>query len=479
MSFKELVPFEQFVATYAPVTRPYLYTCYYGDWRDTTYYLRDTLQLTFLPPSGAFAHWIHCSTGRLCTDPTVPHSNPGIVLDNVDCLSLLQRPNLTSLSAAAVERLAIESLTHPGVHWTTSVYVLLHVSIFVYVRLRIDRPSVYKGSERSEASLSRSISLSVSTASTVTPGGVFSRRSLSQYEEAVEVAYSPEGHVPSPPDWPGSYTARMKNGWSRCSANYVFNTTTVFEASYRSWRSGCWLSQANHIFKRLQITSNLEDYVLVFHVSFRLSISSVIGDPPPGYLFLCPREDFRTGPRFRWPELPTYWSLDPAGLERLSAEEAVHLGFPCLQLTTTVYGNSWDTSVYDGLHEFHRGKGFDPDSQDIALYRGDPLFRLSTDSDPPFAHVDELSEAEIAKGNDAQRSIHENCRSGDGLADESDAKEDEIYGEPRQENTPEAHRQSIVQTTPSGFVRVLRALQHGLANEIENMGADPISPYLV
>jgi hypothetical protein len=178
----------------------------------------------------------------------------------------------------------------------------------------------------------------------------------------------------------------------------------VFEASYRSWRSGRWLSQANHIFKRLQITSNLEDYgthplplcgiawrptlqtVLVFHVSFRLSISSVIGDPPPGYLFLCPREDFGTGPRFRWPELPAYWSLDPAGLERLSAEEAVHLGFPCLQLTTTVYGNSWDTSVYDGLREFHRGKGFDPDSQDIALYRGDPLFRLSTDSDPPFAH---------------------------------------------------------------------------------------------
>ncbi|KAJ7936128.1 hypothetical protein B0H13DRAFT_2304200 [Mycena leptocephala] len=39
--------------------------------------------------------------------------------------------------------------THPGVRWTTSVYVLLHVSIFVYVRLRIDRPSVYKGSERS------------------------------------------------------------------------------------------------------------------------------------------------------------------------------------------------------------------------------------------------------------------------------------------------------------------------------------------
>jgi hypothetical protein len=82
------------------------------------------------------------------------------------------------------------------------------------------------------------------------------------------------------------------------------------------------------------------------------------------------------------------------------------------------------------------------------------------------------------------------------LADESDAKEDEIYGEPRQENSknthavrllvltmrssaPEAHRQSIVQTAPSGFVRVLRALQHGLANEIENMGADPISPYLV
>ncbi|KAJ6555908.1 hypothetical protein B0H19DRAFT_1292742 [Mycena capillaripes] len=54
-------------------------------------------------------------------------------------------------------------------------------------------------------------------------------------------------------------------------------------------------------------------------------------------------ENFRTGPfSFRWPECPAYWSLDPLGLERLTAEEATELGFPSLRLNTTVLTQSWD-----------------------------------------------------------------------------------------------------------------------------------------
>ncbi|KAJ7917711.1 hypothetical protein B0H13DRAFT_1485498, partial [Mycena leptocephala] len=71
-----------------------------------------------------------------------------------------------------------------------------------------------------------------------------------------------------------------------------------------------------------------------------------------------------------------YWSFDPAGVECLSAHEARQLGFPSLELTIDFGGRSWDASVYVNLHQFHRGKGFDPDSQDIARHLGHTLFQL-------------------------------------------------------------------------------------------------------
>ncbi|KAJ7153842.1 hypothetical protein C8R46DRAFT_897824, partial [Mycena filopes] len=83
---------------------------------------------------------------------------------------------------------------------------------------------------------------------------------------------------------------------------------------------------------------------------------------------------------------PAYWSLDPSGVERLSTEEATRLGFPPLELTTKVWGMSWDASVYDGLRQFHQAKGFNPESQDVARHLGYPLYQLSEEVDPLFAH---------------------------------------------------------------------------------------------
>ncbi|KAJ7486418.1 hypothetical protein B0H11DRAFT_1621890, partial [Mycena galericulata] len=98
---------------------------------------------------------------------------------------------------------------------------------------------------------------------------------------------------------------------------------------------------------------------------------------PAGYLFVCPVDGFQTGPTtFRWPGCPAYWSLDPSGAERLSADEAERLGFPSIKIATDVTVNSWDSSVYTGLRKFQQGKGFDPDSQDIARHLGYPLYRL-------------------------------------------------------------------------------------------------------
>jgi hypothetical protein len=125
----------------------------------------------------------------------------------------------------------------------------------------------------------------------------------------------------------------------------------------------------------------------VENVYFELRISVATKDPPPGYLFLCPGLDFQPGPSsFCQPDCPAYWSLDPSGVERLTPEEAVDCGFPSLRFQTTVLGTFWAGSVYAGLRQFHRAKGFDPDSQDIALHLEEPLFILSSEMDPPFAH---------------------------------------------------------------------------------------------
>lgn len=122
-------------------------------------------------------------------------------------------------------------------------------------------------------------------------------------------------------------------------------------------------------------------------LEFCLEIPGKIGNSPSGYLFICPVGHLQTGATsFGWPACPAYWSLDPCGAERLSVEEAMHLGFPALELTTKVEGLSWDATVYAGLREIHEAKGFDPDSQDVALDEGYPLYQVSNETEALFAH---------------------------------------------------------------------------------------------
>ncbi|KAJ6518024.1 hypothetical protein C8R47DRAFT_3663 [Mycena vitilis] len=181
------------------------------------------------------------------------------------------------------------------------------------------------------------------------------------------------------------YGVVMQNGWVR----YHFHEgLPVLPALFwfGSWNGfneqDCesWLSQANHIFSRLQITTHLEDYGVVTEVEYRIHIPPK--DLPAGYLFLCPTADFKTGPSsFRWPECPAYWSLDATGIERLSTEEANRLGFPSIQLETLIFLASWDAGVYAGLRQFHQAKGFDPDSQNVARHLGHQLFQFTNDDD--------------------------------------------------------------------------------------------------
>ncbi|KAJ7775403.1 hypothetical protein B0H16DRAFT_1756734 [Mycena metata] len=225
-------------------------------------------------------------------------------------------------------------------------------------------------------------------------------------------------------------------------------------------------------------------------------------------------EDFQTGrTSFRWPKRPAYWSLDPEGLEGLSVEEAERLGFPPFQLATTVVGKSWNASVYAGLRRFHQAKGYDPDSQEVAIHLGLPLVQLSRDADSPFAHVDDWIDERPDEEVMDRDQEHEESPFANHEEDEecsvcdSDSKESSTEGnngrvdghleacaQPRKVQQEQmGHNSSSMDqgmhttpqianehTTAGGFIRrFFRRLERGLVTETDNVDSDPISPFLI
>ncbi|KAJ7500910.1 hypothetical protein B0H11DRAFT_2275640 [Mycena galericulata] len=158
-------------------------------------------------------------------------------------------------------------------------------------------------------------------------------------------------------------------------SNNVADTTISLEINCE--RPESWLSQANRISERLNVTSNKENYALVKSVTFELFVKPDF--VPRGYLFVCPPEDFGVPgtSSFRWPHCPAYWSFDRTGAERLSMEAANCHGFPPFELRTRMKLLSWDDSDYTGLREFHESWGFNPDSQDVARHLGDLIYKVS------------------------------------------------------------------------------------------------------
>ncbi|KAJ7758907.1 hypothetical protein B0H14DRAFT_387878 [Mycena olivaceomarginata] len=171
-------------------------------------------------------------------------------------------------------------------------------------------------------------------------------------------------------------------------------------------------------------------------------VSPTIPHPPEGYLFLCPPEQFHIlSLSSKWPECPAYWSLHPSGVERLSWEDAASLGFPRIGILEHAEGRSWDARVYEGLRQFHQAKGYDPDSQELALHLGEPLYELSSQTNTPFAHFHE-----------------EDHSAGEGSiqvpAGSDDESEDILESAPHTHNGPgnsEAESQVILESThPNG-----------------------------
>ncbi|KAJ6555810.1 hypothetical protein B0H19DRAFT_136683 [Mycena capillaripes] len=309
--------------------------------------------------------WIRRSSGQLCMDLVQANDYP-TYLNSLPA----RTQGIYSSNAPNTDAKIIESLTLEQYH-DICYYFLGHVQ-FTNISIPI----------------------------TLNLGKVICCPSGNWLEDSVEIAWLPNTTISSLWWDTPSETAKQitEDGWTRLNSSEVSDTNISL---YSSIHPHSWPSQANHIFNRLQITSNFDDYVLIESISFDIVISASEEEPPAGFLFLCPTDDFQTGPfSFWWPECPAYWSLDPFGVERLTAEEATELGFPSFRLNTNIFARSWDASVYAGLRQFHKAKGFDPDSQDVARYLGEPLYQLSNEIDVPFAHVDDEDSCAEEDGED-------------------------------------------------------------------------------
>ncbi|KAJ6600590.1 hypothetical protein DFH09DRAFT_1303037 [Mycena vulgaris] len=239
--------------------------------------------------------------------------------------------------------------------------------------------------------LARHQELSTPRQITVTLGEILVSSSKSEKWVAIATLADPELYYRSWGTFLDGVSETRIEGWTWFSHPGI--TKIYAFAGIRMPGRGYWLAQAIHMFSRLGITSNYEDYVFVDYIHFNLHLSAITEKPPEGYLFLCPVSDLQISQSsFRWPECPAYRSLNASGTERLSSEEATDLGFPSIELTMTVCAFSWDESVYAGLRTFHRGKGFDPDSLDVAHHLGYPPFQVS--SQPNLQVVEEPSAGE-------------------------------------------------------------------------------------
>ncbi|KAJ6532513.1 hypothetical protein B0H19DRAFT_1039706 [Mycena capillaripes] len=131
--------------------------------------------------------------------------------------------------------------------------------------------------------------------------------------------------------------------------------------------------------------------VSVYAIQCRLRLLGLIDNLLPGYLFLCPLTEFQIElpGHFRIPACAAYWSRDPSGAERLSAEEAKNEGFPDIEFHVLAIGSTWDDNVYTGIRQFHQAKGFNSYSQEVAAELGYQLFQVSCEQDNLFAHLQE------------------------------------------------------------------------------------------
>ncbi|KAJ7767293.1 hypothetical protein B0H16DRAFT_1521575 [Mycena metata] len=366
----DLVPFELFLDLHRPYTIRTVYIWAYSHFH-YIYVLFKTkdFMVAHSYMSGLWGRpmhdldctpWIRRSTGQLCIE--LAPSDPLRTFKRIDVKDIPTPQAIEYLSREAQEVLIMDSLTlnqyHEGCYW----YLSQPHQVFVPVTSTVNVGGIISLSPHFQSKDCLLYLLDV--------GRRHHSWNLDHgwdvFGEGLEIV--------------------MENGWTRTNSDFLFCT---FWLPMKYSPSDTWLSQANRVFARLNITSNFEDHVVAENIHFTIETQPTATTPPLGYLFLCPVKDLQIGSSaFKWPACPAYWSLDPSGLERLSTEEATRLGFPSIHLTTMVVGYSWDARVYAGLRRFHRSKGFEPDTQAVARHLGCPLYQLRSEANSEFGRDD-------------------------------------------------------------------------------------------
>ncbi|KAK6966768.1 hypothetical protein R3P38DRAFT_3152229 [Favolaschia claudopus] len=149
-----------------------------------------------------------------------------------------------------------------------------------------------------------------------------------------------------------------------------------------STQKEAWLSQADHVLSQLGLDFGVCSVVTGVNVHARIhpskpSISEAILFIPPRSAFLTP-----DGTRLQYPAEQPYW-FDTWHQESLSADKAERLGLPVIELSIDFESVYLDKSTLELIRAFHQGKGFDPDSQNIAKHLGHPLYYFGNEGDPP------------------------------------------------------------------------------------------------
>ncbi|KAJ7171430.1 hypothetical protein C8R46DRAFT_184866 [Mycena filopes] len=174
----------------------------------------------------------------------------------------------------------------------------------------------------------------------------------------------------------------------------------------------CWLSQANSIGEEY---GAVDSYWIPNGVKFRISVwypednytlrGTFMADTPSSeiYLFLFPPE-VKYVDGFPVISIPSprdafYWSFHPRGTTRMTAEEAEEVGVPYVFFESWITGASWAPGNYETLADFHRAKGFDPSSRQIAIELGYPVIG------PPVAFNTSLSEIDETEVEYARRQM--------------------------------------------------------------------------
>ncbi|KAJ7095655.1 hypothetical protein C8R44DRAFT_718234 [Mycena epipterygia] len=367
----DLVPVEQFVDEYrhSVISTAYLYGYFTREFEDAQAYFQSLFGSSYWLRYESRS-WIRRSTGRLCVEvaPNSPDNSIGYILSGS-----LTQPGMTIHSLGPDrEKRIISALTlnqfHEVCYWylpTLSIHI-------IHAKVQLGAIVLLYGESIQEE--------------------VAHIPNLTFTDDDWNVLY----HRITPTD--------MENGWRRFPSSCVNESQTVYR-TMRIRYEDLWLSQANHVFSQLPTAQNLGDYILISGIGYWLRFSTTSNNlVPEGYLFLCPMEDLRSenGTWLQYPECPAYWSLDHSGNTRLSSEEASRLGFPSLQFEMEVEAKSWHTSVYEALGCFHSGKGFDPNSQDIARHLEHQIYVLSCPPNIDSARSEQQCYLYVSSGSKVQ-----------------------------------------------------------------------------